>query len=259
MARDKFYRPGDYYQLDDISGFKVRASETRQQWDQAVTTRAHFSPRQPQDLVVGVRDDQSVAIPRPRQRNRFVIVGSEVAAPAARGAHTIEVASSVGFTVGDLVQIMLDSGVAFQVVLSAISGNDLTWVGGTYLTGLPATVGTLYGDPIENQVLVVGVGTAVEVNLYDNGGVLTVEAAAGYPISTAGLAPGSVWSNGLSGEDGSVGIVGGVVPDPAAPSVYFPGVTAAELLIIGGGNLPLSGGAVGSGLLWNNGGEVAVS
>ena len=149
MADDKHYVPGDYYQIDQIRGYKVRASKTRQQWDRIVTLQASFSPRQPQDLVTGVRDDQSVPLPLPRQANQFTILGTNVAAPAPAGSTAIQVASTVGFNVGDLIQIMLDSGVIFSTTLSAIAGNLLSWTG----VGLPASVGTLYGDPIENAVI----------------------------------------------------------------------------------------------------------
>lgn len=208
-----------------------------------------------------MRDDQSVPTPRPRQGNRFVIVGTEVNAPSARGSNSIQVFSTVGFAVGNLVQVMLDSGEGFRFTLGDITGNVMSWSG----LGLPATVGTLYGDPIENQVLLLEVGTGGVSNLYDNGGVLTVLAAAGYPTSSTGLPAGALWNNGVPNSpfdvlaDGPIGIVPGIVPNPLAPLVFFPGITAAQLLALGGGNLPLSSGVPGSGSLWNNGGEVGVS
>lgn len=149
MADDKHYVPGDYYQIDQIRGYKVRASRTRPQWDRIITIAPSWSPRQPQDLVVGVRDDQSVPLPLPRQKNQFTIVGTSVIAPSARGDTSITVEQTVGFNPGNLVQVMLDSGVPFQFTLAAIAGNVLSWTG----AGLPATVGLLYGDPIENAVV----------------------------------------------------------------------------------------------------------
>lgn len=149
MADDKHYVPGDYYQIDQIRGYKVRASRTRPQWDRIITIAPSWSPRQPQDLVVGVYDNQSVPLPLPRQPNRFTILGTEVVAPSAVGAHTITVASTIGFNVGNLLQVMLDSGVPFQFTLGSVAGNVMGWSG----IGLPATVGSLYGDPIENQVI----------------------------------------------------------------------------------------------------------
>lgn len=146
---DKWYKPGDYYVIDDIRGYKVRASHARLQWNNLLTAGSSFSPRQPQDLVVGVVDDQSVPLPRPRQPNRFTIVGTQVIAPAQIGDLSVTVESTEGFAVADRVQIMLDSGVPFQVVLSAVSSYALSWAS----PGLPSTVGVLYGDPPENAVI----------------------------------------------------------------------------------------------------------
>jgi hypothetical protein len=172
LVRDRFYRPGDWYIIDDITGTKRRASNAQLQWDNAFTGPASFSPRQPQDLVVGVRDDQSVPLPRPRQQNQFIITGTYVIAPAARGATSIQVASIEGFMVNAIVQIMLDSGVNFTTQLSGVSGNTLSWIAG----GLPATVGTIYGDPIENAVILIGMGEASsDVELEDMSGVWLFE------------------------------------------------------------------------------------
>lgn len=149
MADDRHFVPGDYYQLDDNTGFKVRAKRTRLQWNNVVTTPPHFNPRQRQDLVVGVRDDQSVPLPRPRQVNQFAVVATIVTAPASRGANSLTVESSTGFVAGNNCTVMLDSGVQFAFVVASAGSGVITWAG----AGLPATVGLLYGDPIENQVL----------------------------------------------------------------------------------------------------------
>ena len=88
----------------------------------------------------------------------------------------------------------------------------------------------------------------------DVGSVLHVSSGAGYPVSAAGLPPGDVWSNGTV-----VTVVPGITPDPSAPPMFFPGITPAELLATGGGNLPLTAGVSGSGQLWNNVDVVNVS
>ncbi len=67
MADDKHYVPGDFYRICDRTGFKVRASHTQQQWDQLIVRKESWEPRQPQDFVRGVADDQVVPMPRPRQ------------------------------------------------------------------------------------------------------------------------------------------------------------------------------------------------
>lgn len=96
----------------------------------------------------GVWDDQTVALSRPRQENQFVLLGTTVAAPSARGSRFMTVASSAGFVPGNVIQIMLDSGVNFLTAIAAIAGNVFTLP-----NDLPFSVGSLYGDPIENSVI----------------------------------------------------------------------------------------------------------
>ena len=89
--------------------------------------------------------------------------------------------------------------------------------------------------------------------LYDNGGELGVLPDAGWPTSDTGLSAGDFWSNG-----GVASIVPPTTPGPAPP-IYFPGVSASVLLATGGANLLDAPGAVGSGVLWNNGYTVGIS
>lgn len=72
MADDRHYVPGDYYRIDDRSGFKVRAKRTRQEWTGFIVADNLWEIRQPQDFVKGVRDDQTVPLPRPRQPDTFI-------------------------------------------------------------------------------------------------------------------------------------------------------------------------------------------
>lgn len=152
MADDRHYKGGDNYLLDDLSGFKIRASHARiipgGQTGGLAVAPERWEPQQPQDFVTGVYDDQSIDLARPRQTNQFVITGTFVTAPSARQATTITVDSTQGFAAGSLIQIMLDSGENFQTPVLSIAGNVMT-----LLEPLPASVGALYGDPIENAVL----------------------------------------------------------------------------------------------------------
>jgi hypothetical protein len=72
MADDKHYVPGDFYRICDRTGFKVRASKTRKQWDNLIVRLESFEPRQPQDFVRGVPDNQTVPEPRPHQKDIFI-------------------------------------------------------------------------------------------------------------------------------------------------------------------------------------------
>lgn len=93
----------------------------------------------------------------------------------------------------------------------------------------------------------------VTIAFINDGGILQLTAPFDYPLSPTGLAAGEVWYNG-----GAVSVIPGIAPNPAAPPVYFTGLTPSALLALGGGNLPL---ADPSNLdqLWNNGGLITIS
>lgn len=88
----------------------------------------------------------------------------------------------------------------------------------------------------------------------NDGGVLYLPYALTYPTSSIGLAAGSVWWNG-----GVISVVPGHTPDPSAPALYFQYTFPAQLLALGGGNLPLSNPGIGTGQLWNNGGVISIA
>jgi hypothetical protein len=155
MADDRHYVGGDNYILDDLSGFKIRASKARiipgGQTGNLAVSPSRWEPQQPQDFVRGVFDDITVALSRPRQPNQFTIVGTNVAAFAARGSTSIQVQGVTGFNPFDNLQIMLDSGENFTVILVAIAG--LTF---SLASVLPASVGGTESDPPENLVIDLG-------------------------------------------------------------------------------------------------------
>ena len=152
MTEAWYYAPADHYILDDMTGFKRRASKCRMipggQTGNLFVETIYWEAEHPQDFVQGIADDQTVDIPRSRQTDRFMIPSTNVAAPAPAGATAIEVASSAGMTAGDTLQIMLDSGENFLTTLAAIDGATLT-LG----AALPGAVGQLVGDPPENLVI----------------------------------------------------------------------------------------------------------
>jgi hypothetical protein len=148
MTDDLHYVPGDNYLIDDISGFKVRASKARMQWDGLMAAGSRFSPRQPQDLVTGVPDDQTVAIARPRQVNQFTALATFINAPCAAGTNVLNVDSTVGWQVGYKAMVMLDSGVNFTAAVSSIGAGTLQ-----IASPLPGNAGVTFGDPLENTVV----------------------------------------------------------------------------------------------------------
>lgn len=148
MADDKYYVPGSWYFIDAWSGVKVRSGKARLQWDGVMTSGTMWSPRQPQDMVQGVRDEQAPPWVRPRQVNQFTVVASYVTAFSGRGSLSMTIANSQGFSLGDVCQVPLDNGSLFQFRISAIAGNVISWAS----PGLPGAVGGTFGDPLENQV-----------------------------------------------------------------------------------------------------------
>lgn len=167
MVDDRHYVPGDNYILDDLSGFKIRAKRARVipggQTGNLAVAPERWEPQQPQDFVRGVYDDMTVSLARPRQRNQFVVTGTYVTAPSPAGADTITVDSTIGFAQSSLVQIMLDSGENFQTHVVMITGDVLQMS-----SVLPFSVGSLYGDPIENSVLLLQFSTTVGTFVLDS-------------------------------------------------------------------------------------------
>lgn len=108
--------------------------------------------------------------------------------------------------------------------------------------------------PFDYQ-FIVQIEGATLVDLYEQSSVLKVLPEAGYRTSATGLPAGALWRDPATS---AVRVVPGITPNPLAPPVFFPGVTAAQLAALGGGNLPTTDpGATGR--LWNNTGTVNVS
>ncbi len=93
----------------------------------------------------------------------------------------------------------------------------------------------------------------VSIAFTNDGGILQLTVPFDYPISSTGLAAGSIWFNG-----GALSVIPGITPSPTAPPLYFDSITPQSLLPTGGGNLPLAD-PVNAGQLWNNGGMITIS
>lgn len=89
------------------------------------------------------------------------------------------------------------------------------------------------------------------VSFLNDGGVLWMTSPLTYPTNPTGLAVGAVWYNG-----GTVAVVPGG-PGTGAP-VFFGAITAAGLLALGGGGLPVTNPHVAN-QLWANGGTISIS
>lgn len=68
----KHARSGDWNCICDYSGFKVLARDCRLTWDGYFVHKRYWEPRQPQDFVRGVKDNQTVPIARPESEDTFL-------------------------------------------------------------------------------------------------------------------------------------------------------------------------------------------
>lgn len=143
MARDRHYKPGDNWIIDDITGFKVRASEARTQWDGTVVHERIYAPRHPQDFVRGKADRQAAALVRPEPIDEFIgPMAVETTAAASPGDLYVRVTVSTGMRIGDQISIMLADGMTFRTSIATLfpigfllaeNGDYLTTEAGEFL------------------------------------------------------------------------------------------------------------------------------
>jgi hypothetical protein len=146
----------------------------------------------------------------------------------------VQIALASSITAGTVTNLMLGPGEAYFWATSY--GLSPCWTG-------PISAISLSGAYLPIWFWTDGSG------FWNNGGVLCfpdAASAAGWPTSDAGLAPGALWNNGLV-----VAMKLPVSPSPTAAPVYFGGISAPQLLALGGGNLPGSAPAAGSGQIWS--------
>ncbi len=118
MPQDKCYIPGSFWRIDDRTGFKVRSFNTRQEWTGLIVDRARWEPRQPQDFVKGVVDNQNVPLPRPRSVDAYDGPLHTFLTVAANISDTLlNVNSSERMYPGDNVELVLDNGAVLQTFI----------------------------------------------------------------------------------------------------------------------------------------------
>jgi hypothetical protein len=70
-------RPGDPWAICDLTGFKVRMSQTRKTWDGLRVWSHVWYPKQPLLSVHGIPDKQQVEDARPEPADVFVLAPGE--------------------------------------------------------------------------------------------------------------------------------------------------------------------------------------
>ena len=66
------FKPGLYLFICDRCGTPYLSRNGLKEWNNLFVCRTCYEPRQPQDFVKGLVDDQRVEIARPRQANVFI-------------------------------------------------------------------------------------------------------------------------------------------------------------------------------------------
>lgn len=129
MGRKLHYRPGSYYVTDDRTGFPQRAERTRMQWNRLRVDESVWEPRQPQDLVRGVKDDQTVPNARPLAPATFVgPIYGQLAQAGAPGDDYVVLDSTANMQIGDYVGVMMNDGVVFDTGIIGFGTGDTVFL-----------------------------------------------------------------------------------------------------------------------------------
>lgn len=121
------YRDGSFYRVDDRTGFTRRAEDTKEEWDGLIVAKDVWEPRQPQDLVKGIIDDQTVPDPRSQAPAQFIgPLYIEITSTLGIGATAIPLQSLKGLNVGGKVGLMLDSGALYNTSIASITSSGIT-------------------------------------------------------------------------------------------------------------------------------------
>jgi hypothetical protein len=118
MGTKKHFILGSFYRICDRTGFATRAHRTRMQWNNIIVRDDVYEPRQPQDFVKGVSDDQTVPMARPRQVDSYDgPLHTFVTIAGAIGDLTINVNSTARMYAGDNIELILDNGNILQTMI----------------------------------------------------------------------------------------------------------------------------------------------
>lgn len=166
MADDLHYVPGSFYRICDRTGFKIRADKTRAEWTTRIIRTQSWEARQPQDFVRGVADPQYVPDARPQQQNVFIgPLTTTLSSNAAPGTNTLNVASFVGMSIGDRIEIILDGDAdTFLTTIIRLPGGFSSGFSGGF-----ATVSIQLADPFPRSAsagnLVTDISQVIQPNI----------------------------------------------------------------------------------------------
>jgi hypothetical protein len=135
MGTELHFKMGSFYRIDDRTGFATRAESTRQEWTGLIVEKGRWEPRQPQDFVKGVVDDQTVPLPRPRSIDAYDgPLHTFITVQASIGDVLINVNNTSRMYAGDNIELVLDNGELLQTFIVQVASpttlrlnNPLPW------------------------------------------------------------------------------------------------------------------------------------
>ena len=72
MGKADYYADGQHNKICDRTGFKIKSSDARKEWNNFTVRQESWEQRQPQDLIRSRPDRQQVPDPRTEQTDSFV-------------------------------------------------------------------------------------------------------------------------------------------------------------------------------------------
>lgn len=103
----------------------MRAEHTKKQWNNLIVELETYEPRQPQDLVKGVKDNQTV--PDARPLSPAVFIGPlyvQTASASSPQATQIQLESLAFVNVKDILGVLMNDGSVFMVEVIALLPDD---------------------------------------------------------------------------------------------------------------------------------------
>ena len=118
------YVHGAHNVICDRSGFKVKSTEVKREWNHSVVRREDFEKRHPQDYVRGVRDIQSVSNPRPGAPDSPTHSETTLDAAELPGQTVLSVTATTDMTAGDSIMVEMDDGTFHLSTIASFSAGD---------------------------------------------------------------------------------------------------------------------------------------
>jgi hypothetical protein len=118
------YVHGAHNVICDRSGFKVKSTDVKREWNHSVVRREDFEKRHPQDYVRGVRDIQSVADPRPGAPDSPTHSETTLDAAEVAGQTVLSVTATTNMTAGDSIMVEMDDGTFHLSTIASFSAGD---------------------------------------------------------------------------------------------------------------------------------------